>query len=59
MRRAARRRGGFALRTLAQLMAPMTPHLAEEIWAVLGGEGLVRMRALARGGPGDAGRGDA
>jgi len=30
-----------ALRTLAQLMAPMTPHLAEEIWHLLGGEGLV------------------
>jgi leucyl-tRNA synthetase len=35
---AARR---FGLRTLAQLMQPMTPHLAEEIWAALGGEGLV------------------
>ena len=22
-------------------MAPMTPHLAEEVWAMLGGEGLV------------------
>jgi leucyl-tRNA synthetase len=31
----------FALRTLAQLMAPMTPHLAEEVWAMLGGKGLV------------------
>ena len=31
----------FALKTMAQLMAPMTPHLAEEIWAALGGEGLV------------------
>lgn len=30
-----------ALLTLAQLMAPMTPHLAEEVWAVLGGAGLV------------------
>ena len=30
-----------ALRTLAQLMAPMTPHLAEEMWHTLGGEGLV------------------
>jgi leucyl-tRNA synthetase len=29
-----------AVRTLAQLMAPMTPHLAEELWALLGGEGL-------------------
>jgi len=27
--------------TLAQLMSPMTPHLSEEIWAMLGGEGLV------------------
>ncbi|MBC7178772.1 MAG: class I tRNA ligase family protein, partial [Roseovarius sp.] len=30
-----------AARTLAQLMSPMTPHLAEDIWAMLGGEGLV------------------
>ena len=30
-----------AVRTLAQLMSPMTPHLAEEIWALHGGEGLV------------------
>jgi leucyl-tRNA synthetase len=34
----ARREAG---RTLAQLMAPMTPHLAEEMWATLGGAGLV------------------
>jgi leucyl-tRNA synthetase len=27
--------------TLAQLMAPMTPHLAEDIWANQGGEGLI------------------
>ena len=33
----ARRR---AARTLAQLMAPMTPHLSEEVWAMLDGEGL-------------------
>lgn len=26
---------------MAQLMAPMTPHLAEEIWDILGGQGLV------------------
>ena len=26
---------------LAQLMSPMTPHLAEEVWSMLGGEGLV------------------
>jgi len=30
-----------AARVLAQLMAPMTPHLAEEIWALLGGQGLI------------------
>jgi leucyl-tRNA synthetase len=30
-----------ALKTLAQLMMPMTPHLAEEMWATLGGKGLV------------------
>ncbi len=30
-----------AARTLAQLMSPMTPHLSEEIWQMLGGEGLI------------------
>jgi len=30
-----------AVRTLAQLMSPMTPHIAEEIWNMLGGKGLV------------------
>jgi leucyl-tRNA synthetase len=30
-----------AARVLAQLMAPMTPHLSEEIWAMLGGDGLI------------------
>ncbi|MCW3782071.1 leucine--tRNA ligase [Defluviimonas salinarum] len=30
-----------AMRTLAQLMAPMVPHLAEDVWALVGGEGLV------------------
>ncbi|MBR9864759.1 MAG: class I tRNA ligase family protein, partial [Rhodobacteraceae bacterium] len=29
------------LKIMAQLMQPMTPHLAEELWAHLGGEGLV------------------
>ncbi len=29
-----------AIRTLAQLMQPMTPHMAESIWAYQGGEGL-------------------
>ncbi len=30
-----------AARVLAQLMSPMTPHLSEEIWAMLGGQGLI------------------
>jgi len=30
-----------AARALVQLMSPMTPHLAEELWDKLGGEGLV------------------
>jgi leucyl-tRNA synthetase len=34
-----------AAKTLAQLMAPFTPHLAEEIWEILGGEGLVTLAA--------------
>ncbi|RMD63288.1 MAG: leucine--tRNA ligase [Alphaproteobacteria bacterium] len=37
--------GGAAKRqaamVLAQLMSPMTPHLSEELWSMLGGEGLV------------------
>ncbi|MBV7394347.1 leucine--tRNA ligase [Mameliella sediminis] len=30
-----------AAKTLAQLMSPMTPHLSEEIWQLLGGDGLI------------------
>jgi leucyl-tRNA synthetase len=30
-----------AVMTLAQLMSPMTPHLAEDIWSMQGGEGLI------------------
>ncbi len=30
-----------ALRVMAQLMSPFTPHLAEEVWQVLGGQGLI------------------
>ena len=30
-----------AIRTLLLLVAPMMPHLAEEAWAMIGGEGLV------------------
>ena len=46
--RPARRPGAparrFALRVLAQLMAPMTPHLAEEVWAMAGRRGAGRRR---------------
>ncbi|MEM9636911.1 MAG: leucine--tRNA ligase [Pseudomonadota bacterium] len=34
-----------AIMTLAQLMSPMTPHLAEDIWDHQGGEGLVATAA--------------
>ncbi len=30
-----------AATAMAQLMSPITPHLAEEIWEMLGGEGLI------------------
>jgi leucyl-tRNA synthetase len=30
-----------AATALAQLMSPMTPHLSEEMWTILGGQGLV------------------
>ncbi|MEM9048687.1 MAG: leucine--tRNA ligase [Pseudomonadota bacterium] len=30
-----------AMKVMAQLMQPMTPHLAEELWSVLGGAGFV------------------
>ena len=30
-----------AARTLVQLMSPMTPHLSEDLWQKLGGQGLV------------------
>ncbi|MGB5560114.1 MAG: leucine--tRNA ligase [Paracoccaceae bacterium] len=30
-----------AMATLAQLMSPMTPHMSEEIWALLGHKGLI------------------
>ena len=35
---AARREAAL---TLARLMSPMTPHLAEDCWSMLGGEGLI------------------
>ena len=39
--RAGKSTKSFAVKALAQLMAPMTPHLSEEIWQLLGGEGLI------------------
>ncbi|MCK4860495.1 MAG: leucine--tRNA ligase, partial [Rhodobacteraceae bacterium] len=30
-----------AMQVMAQLMQPMTPHLAEEVWALMGGKGMV------------------
>ncbi len=35
----------FAIKTLAQLVSPFAPHVSEEIWAHLGGEGLVATAA--------------
>jgi leucyl-tRNA synthetase len=29
-----------AIRTLSRLMSPMTPHIAEEVWTIQGGQGL-------------------
>ena len=34
-----------ALKTLSQLLMPFAPHIAEEIWEALGGEGLVSLAA--------------
>jgi leucyl-tRNA synthetase len=40
-----------ATRTLAQLMSPMVPHLAEEIWAQQGGTGLVAVAPWPKADP--------
>ena len=40
-----------AIMTLAQLMAPMTPHLAEDIWAHRGGQGLIANAAWPKADP--------
>ncbi|PRY24221.1 leucyl-tRNA synthetase [Aliiruegeria haliotis] len=40
-----------AMRTMAQLMSPMTPHLAEEVWSMLGGEGLVAIAPWPKADP--------
>jgi leucyl-tRNA synthetase len=36
-------RSKTVMRTLAQLLAPMAPHISEEIWSRLGGEGFVSL----------------
>ncbi len=40
-----------AMRVLAQLMAPMTPHLAEDIWHQQGGAGLVTLAPWPKADP--------
>ena len=40
-----------AMRTMAQLMAPFTPHLAEEMWRMLDGEGLIAEAAWPKADP--------
>ena len=45
-----------AIRMMAQLMQPMTPHIAEAIWAASWRRGPVRAGALAQGRPGAADR---
>jgi len=45
---AAKRR---AMTAMAQLLSPMVPHLAEDIWAMLGGAGLVVQAAWPKADP--------
>lgn len=40
-----------AMKVMAQLMSPMTPHLAEEVWSMLGGTGLVAQAAWPKADP--------
>jgi len=40
-----------AIRTLAQLMSPMTPHIAESIWTYQGGAGLCTQAAWPKADP--------
>ena len=36
-------RSRAAIRTLTQLLAPLAPHIAEELWSRLGGQGFVAL----------------
>ncbi|MGI1662340.1 leucine--tRNA ligase [Palleronia sp. KMU-117] len=40
-----------AMRAMAQLMAPFTPHLSEEMWQMLGGTGLIAEAAWPKADP--------
>ena len=40
-----------AMKIMAQLMGPMVPHLAEDLWSVLGGEGLIVNAAWPKADP--------
>ena len=40
-----------AIMVLAQLMSPMTPHLAEEIWQMQGGDGLIAQASWPQADP--------
>jgi leucyl-tRNA synthetase len=40
-----------AIMVLAQLMSPMTPHLAEDVWARQGGEGLIALATWPQADP--------
>jgi len=40
-----------AMQTMAQLLQPMVPHLAEEIWQMLGGAGLVAQATWPKADP--------
>ncbi|QDY68261.1 leucine--tRNA ligase [Qingshengfaniella alkalisoli] len=49
--KASRSARAQAMRVMAQLMSPMVPHLAEEVWSALGGEGLVATAAWPEADP--------
>ncbi|MCK4712379.1 MAG: class I tRNA ligase family protein, partial [Marinosulfonomonas sp.] len=40
-----------AIKVLAQLMSPFTPHLAEDIWAHQGGDGLITQATWPKADP--------